>query len=125
MSEIEWILGREYETRGVGVVRYAECVRHETDYEKYRVRQIEAPHTEYGVAENGRYMEDGEYARDVIRGPLAVAPPVEETCGNCRFWNAYRNHDGNNSACGNCRVMPSMVEKLDFEWCGQWEAKKQ
>lgn len=49
------------------------------------------------------------------------SPPVDETCGNCRFWDVYRNHDGSNAACGNCRFMPKMVEKLDFEWCGQWQ----
>lgn len=40
-----------------------------------------------------------------IRDDRPVEPPVEETCGNCRFW-------------------PELHGKHDAEWCGQWEAKR-
>lgn len=127
MPEIDWILGREYETRGVGAVRYVAYLHDEPVY-KYRVHQITGSTAEYGVNEHGRYFDadDDDAAEDgcdVISGPLPVEGLVE-TCGNCRFFLAYRHSDGVNRAVGNCRFMPQMVEKLDVEWCGQWEAKR-
>ena len=75
MSEIEWIVGREYETRAIGVVRYIARLSTKSPY-KHHVVQVNAPYKWYCVDKNGRYEED-ESMRDLHRGPDQVSPRVE------------------------------------------------
>ena len=126
MSEIEWILGREYETRGVGVVRYVAYAHIKPVY-KHNVVQVNDLYKGHFVDKNGRHNQGEEREFDVISGPLPVEKPIVEICGNCRFWLKLRESipsDGFISAQGNCRLWPKFYGKLDAEWCGQWEAKR-
>lgn len=152
MSEIEWIPGREYETRGFGNVICINKVDVRVAYPVLLCLSSDRKNT-YCVTFKGRYYDtlDGSDARDVIRGPLPVdakedhvmvddkdndprlaipgPDPTPETCGNCRFCLPSVDTEGQ----GVCRLNPPSEPHMGGHvfvsvylswWCGQWEAKR-